>query len=41
MYFNHKESNGNMMRVYDIKNEETWELLFEKLKKYSNIIKNN
>ncbi|HUX56920.1 MAG TPA: nucleoside hydrolase [Bacteroidales bacterium] len=39
MYFNQKKINGKMMRVYEIKNEETWQLLFEKMGKYSNIIR--
>lgn len=41
MYFNRTENNGKMMRVYEIKNEGTWQLFFERLKNYSNIIKKN
>jgi purine nucleosidase len=41
MYFDQSKTNGKMMRVYDIKNEETWQLLFEKMKKYSDLIRKN
>jgi hypothetical protein len=41
MYFSRTENNGKMMRVYEIKNEGTWQLFFDKLKNYSNIINKN
>jgi purine nucleosidase len=39
MFFDQSKSNGKMMRVFEIKNGETWQLMFEKMEKYSKTIK--
>lgn len=35
MYFDHSKANGSMLRVFNINNEGTWRLLFDRMYKYS------
>jgi hypothetical protein len=39
MFFDHNTTNGKMLRIFDINNDGTWKLLFDRLSLYSDKIR--